>query len=153
MTPTATHTQTARALEFLHEASQIHTNVTPSAILINGKGDWKMGGVAYLTSLKSPLSSDGYWAFEDGEEDAPVASFARDLDYEDPAHTINRLVSPANDMYSLGAVCYAIFHKGSPPRHYYDQVRQMQLEAPRVLSEIQTAASWHELGHDLQGAY
>ncbi len=38
--------QVARGLEFLHEAKMIHANLTPDAILINAKGDWKIGGFA-----------------------------------------------------------------------------------------------------------
>ncbi|EMR71089.1 putative protein kinase domain-containing protein ppk32 protein [Eutypa lata UCREL1] len=40
--------QISKALEFLHEnAGLVHANVTPDAILINAKSDWKLSGLAF----------------------------------------------------------------------------------------------------------
>jgi SCY1-like protein 2 len=39
--------QVARGLEFLHDAKMVHSNLTTDAVLINAKGDWKIGGFAW----------------------------------------------------------------------------------------------------------
>lgn len=36
----------ARALEFVHTTGYVHTNVQPSSIVINNKGDWKLASCA-----------------------------------------------------------------------------------------------------------
>ena len=43
--------QLARALDFLHDAKLVHTNLTSMSVVMNAKGDWKLCGCAYLTSL------------------------------------------------------------------------------------------------------
>lgn len=46
--------QIAHGLSFLHtQAKLIHNNLSPDGILINAKGDWKLGSLNMTTSLES----------------------------------------------------------------------------------------------------
>lgn len=47
--------QIARGLAFLHtQARMVHLNLSPEAILVNAKGDWKLSGLGLITPLSQP---------------------------------------------------------------------------------------------------
>lgn len=49
--------QLGKGLEFLHEsAGLVHGNLTPEAIFINSKSDWKLSGLGFSSSPEAPLA-------------------------------------------------------------------------------------------------
>lgn len=47
--------QLGKGLEFLHEsAGLVHANLTPEAVLVNVKGDWKISGLSVSQSDETP---------------------------------------------------------------------------------------------------
>ena len=47
--------QVAKGLAFLHtQAKSVHLNLSPDAILVNAKGDWKLSGLSQTTPLTQP---------------------------------------------------------------------------------------------------
>lgn len=50
--------QVARGLSFLHtQAKSVHLNLSPDAILVNAKGDWKLSGLSLVLPLQQPDGS------------------------------------------------------------------------------------------------
>lgn len=137
----------ARALEFMHEAGLVHTNVQPESIIINHKGDWKLSSAAFATPLNCPEANNGNWAFENERRVPPAA--VRNLDYADPAHIIDHNVSTSNDMFSLGATIYAIFNGGKTPWQYYGS--SSSLRATNQLSAATVSPQWVTIDGQLQG--
>lgn len=142
--------QLARALEFLHDAKFVHTNVTSNSVVINAKGDWKLCGCAYLTTL-SDVNTDRHWAAEE-EEHALPDTMRRDIDFADPMYVLDHRVSPSNDMYSLGILFYMAMHHGSKPYQTYGSVSAMY-NFMEELSERIHSPVWTMLGTDVQSAY
>lgn len=142
--------QIARSLEFLHESKRLHTNLTPSAIIINAKGDWKLAGVGYSTVLDPESPSRTRWAYEDEEQMLPV-SMQRNMDYMDPMYVLDGTSSPANDMFSLGILIFAIFHHGNTPYQTHGSANALRSYADRLSDRIHTP-SWQMLGPDVQGS-
>lgn len=137
----------SRALEFLHQANMVHSNVTPDAILINVKGDWKLGGFGFLTPLQQPDGSPTPWPVPEYDPSLPSA-LSRDWDYLAPEYALDEQLLPANDMYSLGCIVYAANSKGQPPfrnRHAASTLRQNTESIGMQLR----SSSWARLGHDL----
>lgn len=110
--------QLARALDFLHDAKLVHTNLTSMSVVMNAKGDWKLCGCAYLTSLAGLQSDGGRWAYEEEEHALPEV-MRRDMDFADPVYVIDRRVGPYNDMYSLGILFYMATHHSAKPYQTY----------------------------------
>ncbi|WFD06664.1 Protein kinase domain-containing protein ppk32 [Malassezia vespertilionis] len=135
--------QLARGLEFLHSSSRIHTNLTPESVVINAKGDWKLGGVGFVTNL-----SENRWALADDEDGLPQ-QLQRNLNYMDPVYVFRHKVESANDMYSLGVLLYAIFHNGATPYNTHGNISTLRSYADR-LSERIHSHKWSELPTDVQ---
>lgn len=137
--------QLARALEFLHDAQLIHTNVTPYAVLINTKGDWKLAGASYLTRIQdSPL-----WAHADDENALPP-SMQHDGDYMDPHYVLDHVSSPSNDMYSLGVLLYTVVHRGTTPYQTHGTMSALRSWADRLARADDLPWPAHE--PELEGA-
>lgn len=137
----------ARALEFLHQANMVHGNLTPDAVLINAKGDWKLAGFGFLTPLQQPDGSTTPWSFPEFDASLPAA-LSRDWDYLAPEYALDEQLVPANDMYSLGCVVYATNSRGEPPfrnRHAATTLRQHADSIGAALS----STAWSRLGRDL----
>lgn len=144
----ATLMQIARSLEFLHGSNRIHTNLTPSAVIINGKGDWKLAGMGYLTQLNTESSYSLPWVLENEAEGIP-ALLQRDMDYIDPMYALDHKASTANDMYSFGILIFAIFHKGMTPYQTHGNSNSLRFYSSRLHERIHSS-TWDSLGPDLQ---
>ncbi|KAI3624533.1 ppk32 [Malassezia furfur] len=129
---------------------RLHTNLTPSAIIINAKGDWKLAGVGYSTVLDPESPSRTRWAYEDEEQMLPV-SMQRNMDYMDPMYVLDGTSSPANDMFSLGILIFAIFHHGNIPYQTHGSANALRSYADHLPDRIHTP-SWQMLGPDVQGS-
>lgn len=106
--------QIAKGLEFLHEsAGLVHGNLTPDAIYVNNKSDWKISGLSFAgpadsqsTSSLPPLALSEV-LFHDVEIPRSVQL---DLDYTSPDFVLDSNVSTAADLFSLGLIIIALYN-------------------------------------------
>ncbi|KDN46614.1 kinase-like protein [Tilletiaria anomala UBC 951] len=139
--------QVARGLEFLHDAKMVHSNLTPDAVLINAKGDWKIGGFAFLTPLQSADGRPTAWTFPDYNAALPAA-MSRHWDYMAPEYAIDEKLEMANDMYALGCIIFAVHNKGSPPFRNRNSAVTLRQNADE-LSTVIGSTSWARMGADV----
>ena len=107
--------QVAQGLEFLHEsAGLVHGNLTPEAIFVNVKSDWKMAGFGFAgppdesttQSTMAPLSlSEAMY-----HDPRLPRSIQLDLDYTSPDFAIDSTISTSADMFSLGLLLLALYN-------------------------------------------
>lgn len=140
--------QLARALEFLHDTKLVHTNLSFMSVVMNAKGDWKLCGCAYLTSLAGSNSDSGHWAYEEDEHALPEV-MRRDVDFADPVYVIDRRVGPYNDMYSLGIVFYMAMHHGAKPYQTHGSVSVLRAYMEDWPQQMYSS-TWSLLGTDIQ---
>ncbi|KAF2686518.1 ARM repeat-containing protein [Lentithecium fluviatile CBS 122367] len=107
--------QIAKGLEFLHEsAGLVHANLTPEAIFINAKSDWKISGLAFCTPPENstkPTSVSPISLSEALNHDARLPPYVQlNLDYTSPDFVVDNNVTPAADMFSLGMLIIALYN-------------------------------------------
>jgi SCY1-like protein 2 len=107
--------QVSKGLEFLHEsAGLVHGNLTPEAIYVNEKSDWKISGLSFAgppdgaeghQSLPPiPLSEVLY------HDHRLPQSVQLNLDYTSPDFVLDNNVTPSADVFSLGLVIVALYN-------------------------------------------
>ena len=107
--------QVAQGLEFLHEsASLVHGNLTPDAIYVNVKSDWKIAGFGFAgppdnsnthsTLVPLSLSEVLY------HDPRLPSSIQLNLDYTSPDFAMDSNVSTSADMFSLGLLLLALYN-------------------------------------------
>ncbi|KAI0877442.1 kinase-like domain-containing protein [Hypoxylon argillaceum] len=111
--------QVSKALEFLHEnAGLVHGNLTPEAILINAKSDWKISGLAFCSppaNSSKPTSVQPISLSEVLHSDPRLPrSVQINLDYTSPDFVLDNNLTISADMFSLGLLCTALYN--SPHR-------------------------------------
>ncbi|KIW95164.1 uncharacterized protein Z519_03748 [Cladophialophora bantiana CBS 173.52] len=117
--------QVAKGLEFLHDSAKlVHGNLTPDAIMINAKSDWKISGLGFAGP------PDG----AEGHQTVPQISLAEvlhhdsriprtvqlDLDYTSPDFVLDSNINFLADIFSLGLVilaCYRHPHRSPIETH------------------------------------
>ncbi|KAL9101702.1 MAG: hypothetical protein Q9163_003067 [Psora crenata] len=107
--------QVSQGLEFLHEsAGLVHGNLTPEAIYVNVKSDWKIAGFGFAgppdgssgQSTMSPLSlSEAMY-----HDPRLPRSVQLDLDYTSPDFAMDNNISTSADMFSLGLLLLALYN-------------------------------------------
>ncbi|KAI5923391.1 kinase-like domain-containing protein [Camillea tinctor] len=111
--------QISKALEFLHEnAGLVHANLTPDAILINSKSDWKISGLGFCSPPENstkPTSVQPISLSEVLNLDPRLPRHVQlSLDYTSPDFVLDNNLTPSADMFSLGLLCVALYN--SPHR-------------------------------------
>ncbi|PHH76179.1 hypothetical protein CDD80_1734 [Ophiocordyceps camponoti-rufipedis] len=111
--------QLSKALEFLHEnAGLVHGNLTPDAIVINAKSDWKMTGLSFCSPAENstkPTSIQGINLHEVFNMDPRLPRTVQlNLDFTSPDFVLDNSLTPSADMFSLGLLCVALYN--SPHR-------------------------------------
>ena len=107
--------QVAQGLEFLHEsAGLVHGNLTPEAIYVNAKSDWKIAGLGFAgppdtsnsqsTMLPISLSEVLY------HDPRLPRSIQLDFDYTSPDFAMDNNISSSADMFSLGLLLIALYN-------------------------------------------
>ncbi|OAK98932.1 kinase-like protein [Phaeosphaeriaceae sp. SRC1lsM3a] len=107
--------QVAKGLEFLHEsAGLVHANLTPEAIFINAKSDWKISGLGFSTPPENstkPTSVVPISLSEALNYDARLPRHVQlNVDYTSPDFVLDGNVTPAADMFSLGMMIIALYN-------------------------------------------
>ncbi|PWO01388.1 hypothetical protein FA09DRAFT_327316 [Tilletiopsis washingtonensis] len=138
--------QVARALEFLHTAKMVHGNLNTDAVLINAKGDWKLAGFSFLTPLAGANSAAPAWSLDYDPSLPPQLS--RDFNYVAPEYALDERLEPANDMYSLGCLVFAIHSRGSPPFRNRNAITNIRANAEELGTKLGDPA-WARLGKDV----
>jgi SCY1-like protein 2 len=111
--------QVSKGLEFLHDSAKlVHGNLTPDAILINAKSDWKISGLAFSGP---PDGAEGHQntpqisLSEVLYNDTRIPRFVQlDLDYTSPDFVLDSNINASADVFSLGLVILATYN--SPHR-------------------------------------
>ena len=109
--------QVAKGLEFLHEsAGLVHGNLTPDAIYVNAKSDWKISGLAFsgspdTSNSTTPSSAPPIALSELLYYDPRLPKTVQlGLDYTSPDFVMDTNISSAADMFSLGLVMLALYN-------------------------------------------
>ncbi|KAL6718117.1 Protein kinase domain-containing protein ppk32 [Lecanora helva] len=108
--------QVAQGLEFLHEsAGLVHGNLTPDAIYINVKSDWKIAGLGFAgppddsSATQSTLAPISLSEVLYHDPRLP-RSVQLDLDYTSPDFVLDSNISSSADMFSLGLLLVALYN-------------------------------------------
>ena len=99
--------QVCRGVAFAHKNGIVHRDLKPSNILIDSEGHVRIldFGIAWLASSARP-------------DEAEIVGTP---DYMSPEQFSNPgAISPASDIYSLGAVMYELFSGALPAQHFND---------------------------------
>ncbi|KAE8251645.1 hypothetical protein A4X13_0g3908 [Tilletia indica] len=140
--------QVARGLEFLHSAKMVHGNLTTESILINSKGDWKLSGFSFLTPLFLPDNTTPTpWTYPSIDHALPPA-LSRNFDFLAPEYALDEKLIPANDMFALGCILYAVHSKGVPPFRNRSSLNMLKENADR-LGSLVNSAGWARLPADV----
>ena len=107
--------QISKALEFLHEnAGLVHGNLTPDAIYINAKSDWKVSGLSFLSPPDNSDKSTSVTPVSLHEilnvDPRLPRSVQLNLDYASPDFVLDTNLNVSADMFSLGLLIVALYN-------------------------------------------
>lgn len=134
--------QVAKGLEFLHDSAKlVHGNLTPDAIFINAKSDWKISGLSFAGP---PDNAEGHQSLPQLSLSEALYNDPRippnvqlNLDYASPDFVLDTNINYAADMYSLGLIlvaCYREPHVSPIEAHgnqsTYKKIQSSAREAP-----------------------
>ncbi|KAK4560518.1 Protein kinase domain-containing protein ppk32 [Recurvomyces mirabilis] len=109
--------QLGKGLEFLHEsAGLVHANLTPDAVLINAKGDWKISGLAFFGAHETSTSATATTMpainlREVLTHDPRLPKIVQlNLDYTSPDFVLDNHLTPSADIFSLGLIILALYN-------------------------------------------
>lgn len=100
-------------MEFLHnQVGYVHMNLCPETVLIDGKGDWKIAGLEFIELF--PEHNPGDFFLPNVDPRLPAWMIPA-IDYLSPELIISHTILPANDMWSVACLLYAVYNHGKPP--------------------------------------
>lgn len=107
--------QIGKGLEFLHEsAGLVHGNLTPDAVFVNAKSDWKISGLGFsgpAENSNKPTSLAPISLAEVLNNDPRLPlSVQLNLDYASPDFVLDNNVTSSADMFSLGLLIIALYN-------------------------------------------
>ncbi|GAA5830761.1 hypothetical protein JCM3766R1_003416 [Sporobolomyces carnicolor] len=141
--------QLGKGLQFLHESAKlVHGNLTPEAVIINSKGDWKLSGFGLSTYLFDADGAPAKWQFPVYDPSLP-RSIQRDYDYIAPEYILDESSpAPANDLYSLGCMLHSIHLKTGPPFANHNTLSTARSNIESSLSLL--TSQWRKLPQETQ---
>lgn len=109
--------QLAKGLEFLHEsAGLVHANLTPEAVFVNAKGDWKIAGLGFcgphegsasaVASTMAPIQLSEVL----NQDPRLPRTVQLNLDYTSPDFVLDNSLTPSADVFSLGLLILALYN-------------------------------------------
>ncbi|KAL2021251.1 hypothetical protein VTK56DRAFT_7330 [Thermocarpiscus australiensis] len=106
--------QVSKALEFLHEnAGLVHGNLTPDAILINAKSDWKLSGLSFCSPPESSTAQTAIQPINLREVLRHNPNLPRtvqlNLDYTSPDFVLDNNLTTSADMFSFGLLIISLY--------------------------------------------
>ncbi|KAK0267954.1 Protein kinase domain-containing protein ppk32 [Friedmanniomyces endolithicus] len=107
--------QLGKGLEFLHEsAGLVHANLTPEAVMINAKGDWKISGLAFCGPHESSTAAASLTAISLNEalnnDPRLPRNVQLNLDYTSPDFVLDNSLVASADMFSLGLLIISLYN-------------------------------------------
>lgn len=107
--------QIGKGLEFLHEgAGLVHANLTPEAVLVNAKGDWKISGLSFCGPHETSTAATSLAPISLSEvlnhDSRLPRSVQMNLDYTSPDFILDNSLTPSADMFSLGLLIIALYN-------------------------------------------
>lgn len=107
--------QLGKGLEFLHEsAGLVHANLTPEAVLVNHKGDWKISGLAFCGPHESSTAATSLPPISLHEvlnHDPRLPRLVQlNLDYTSPDFVLDNTLTASADLFSLGLLIVALYN-------------------------------------------
>lgn len=121
--------QVGKALEFLHEsANLIHGNLTPDAVIVNAKSDWKICSLGFAVNSTSPQLPPQF-------DPRLPANVQLQLDYAAPDLMLDQTLTTSCDLFSLGMLIVALYN------HPHNSPLETHNSAPtyrRLLNSAQT---------------
>ncbi|KAJ3338695.1 hypothetical protein HDU93_009179 [Gonapodya sp. JEL0774] len=114
----------AKGLEFLQKARIVHGNLTPQALFLTSKGEWKIAGFNYTIQIStdSTCAKPSDWHAEH-RLDSNETTDKPNLDFVAPEVILDEQCSYSSDMYSLGCLIYALYNEGRSPVQSHGSVR------------------------------
>jgi serine/threonine protein kinase len=99
--------QVCRGVAFAHKNGIVHRDIKPSNILVDGSGHVRIldFGIAWLAGNGRP----------DDAEIVGTPDYMSPEQFSDPG-----AISPASDIYSIGAMMYQLFSGALPAQHFND---------------------------------
>uniref|UniRef100_A0A8D0GHX0 Protein kinase domain-containing protein n=1 Tax=Sphenodon punctatus TaxID=8508 RepID=A0A8D0GHX0_SPHPU len=91
----------------------IHGNLTPENIILNKSGAWKIMGFDFFIQSTNPSEQELKFPCKEWDPNLPSLCLPNP-EYLAPEYILSVSCETASDMYSLGAVMYAMFNKGKP---------------------------------------
>nr|POE49325.1 protein kinase domain-containing protein ppk32 [Quercus suber] len=107
--------QLGKGLEFLHEsAGLVHANLTPEAILVNAKGDWKISGLAFCGPHESSTAATSLAPISLHEvlnhDPRLPRTVQLNLDYTSPDFVLDNSLTASADMFTLGLLIISLYN-------------------------------------------
>ncbi|KXS20070.1 hypothetical protein M427DRAFT_401402 [Gonapodya prolifera JEL478] len=123
----------AKGLEFLQKAKIVHGNLTPHAIFLTAKGEWKIAGFNYSSQLSSDVSSGkpSEWHAESRLDSNEVID-KPNLDFVAPEVLLDEQCGYSSDMFSFGCLIYALYHEGRSPVQSQGSVRSWKQQVQGI---------------------
>ncbi|KAJ2020072.1 Protein kinase domain-containing protein ppk32 [Coemansia sp. S680] len=120
--------QISKVLAFLHDDAHIvHGNLVPASVLINAKGDWKLGGFGFA-------QAQGAGSGEYQYDYQMSAETQRRLDFLAPEVVFDGKSHCASDLFSLGCLATATYFNGRSPLDCRNDVGAYRRELDRLSS-------------------
>ncbi|KAJ3080871.1 hypothetical protein HK102_002750 [Quaeritorhiza haematococci] len=123
--------QIVKALQFLHSNRIVHGHICPESIYINAKGDWKLAGFNFSTTL-STVSNGTSEVAHFLNQYPPYCTPS--LEYLAPEYVYDEKCEMASDVWSLGCLIYSLFNNGASPidcnqnsHAYRDRIERLHL--------------------------
>lgn len=125
----------------------MHGNITPDAIIISAKGDWKLGALTFSRPIGT--TQDSSLSYDDVDSSLPQY-VQPNLDYAAPELVLDReALAPPADLWSLGCVSHALLAQGGkPPFQNRSSTHTYRSNIDRL---EMTRASWTMLGDEASG--
>ncbi|KAM3833603.1 SCY1-like protein 2 isoform 1-T4 [Vipera latastei] len=106
--------QVSEGLSFLHSSvKMVHGNLTPENIILNKSGAWKIMGFDFCIQSINPSEQEPKFSSKEWDPNLPSLCLPNPQ-YLAPEYILSVSCETASDMYSLGAIIYAVFNNGKP---------------------------------------